>query len=128
MAAWLRVSTLNSVDLPTFGRPTIATIGSIRSDAGIAVLAIARDARHVGDDGRVAAREHIEQCRFAYIRPTDDRDDRQHRPPPYWVGSTAAAAVAAMGSGARNALSAPLSVNTSTSPPATIGVLLTRFL
>src|ERR1700733_10237286 len=29
MAAWLRVSTLNSVDLPTFGRPTIATIGSM---------------------------------------------------------------------------------------------------
>src|SRR5450755_3278058 len=30
MAAWLRVSTLNSVDLPTFGRPTIATIGNMR--------------------------------------------------------------------------------------------------
>jgi hypothetical protein len=48
------------------------------ADTRIAVLAIARNARHIGDDSGVAAGEHVEKRRFADIRPTDDRDDRQH--------------------------------------------------
>jgi hypothetical protein len=49
-----------------------------RPQQPVAVLAIARDARHVGDDGVARFRERVEQRGLADVRPSDDRNDRQH--------------------------------------------------
>ena len=47
-------------------------------EATEAILAVAREARYVRDDGIACAGEHVEQCRLADIRPADQSDDRQH--------------------------------------------------
>ena len=49
-----------------------------RAELAVAVLAVARDAGHVGHDGVTRLRERVEQRGLADVRPPDDRDDRQH--------------------------------------------------
>ena len=48
------------------------------AQSAYAVVAIARESRHIGDERVARAREHIEQRRLADIRTTDESDDRQH--------------------------------------------------
>ena len=48
------------------------------TDTRVTVLPIARHARHIGHNRRVAARQGIKQRGLADIRPPDDRNDRQH--------------------------------------------------
>src|SRR4029079_7843059 len=66
------------------GRDTFEPAGvddemRLRSDAPPAVMAITRQARHIGNDGVAGAREAVEKRRLAHIGPADDNDDGQHR-------------------------------------------------
>jgi hypothetical protein len=46
--------------------------------ADVTVLAVAREAGHVGDERVARPRQGIEQGRFADVGATDQGDDRQH--------------------------------------------------
>ncbi len=48
------------------------------ADAAVTVMAVARNARRIGDDGVARAREPVEQRRLADIRPADYHDGGFH--------------------------------------------------
>ena len=58
--------------------PVSTTMNSCAADAGVAVVAVARQAGEVGDDGVARLRQAVEQRRLADVGPADDGDDRLH--------------------------------------------------
>ena len=49
--------------------------GLIRAAIQHAEHALSRRVRLVRDDAELLADQRVQQCRFAYVRPTDDRDE-----------------------------------------------------
>ena len=91
-----------------------------RPEAAVAVLAIARDARHVRDQGVPGPGQAVEERGLADIRPPDQHHHRQHRRhrPIRWGER-----VQRRG---RKALTRPSSSCTTSRSPATCGALVTR--
>ena len=91
-----------------------------RPEAAVAVLSIARDARHVRDQGVPGPGQAVEERGLADIRPPDQHHHRQHRRhrPIRWGER-----VQRRG---RKALMRPSSSCTTSRSPATCGALVTR--
>ena len=91
-----------------------------RPEAAITVLAIARDTRHVRDQGVPGPRQAVEERGLADIRPPDQRHHRQHG---RHRSTRWGERVQRRG---RKALMRPSSSCTTSRSPATCGALVTR--